>query len=82
MRRIDPFMLQLRNRRMDLGLSQLRLAGLSGVHQSKISGYEVGKISPSFNTLRRLMNALECDVELRPKPSEVDNEQSDIPAHQ
>ena len=45
------------------GLSQERLAELSGVHRVSIARYETGKASPNVRTLRRLADALKVSPE-------------------
>jgi len=45
--------------RKRLGLSQRELARLSGVSQSLISKIERGKVNPSYEAVRRILNALE-----------------------
>lgn len=44
--------------RKSKGLSQQRLAALSGVHRVTIARFETGKISPTLQTLNKLAAAL------------------------
>lgn len=44
--------------RKSKGLSQQRLAALSGVHRVTIARFETGKISPTLATLNKLAAAL------------------------
>jgi transcriptional regulator with XRE-family HTH domain len=56
-------------RRKELGLSQAELAELVGTTQSAIARLESGGRPPRIDTLRRIAEALDCDlpVELRPR---------------
>jgi transcriptional regulator with XRE-family HTH domain len=56
-------------RRQDLGLSQQELAELVGTTQSAIARLESGGRPPRIDTLLRIANALDCelDIELRPR---------------
>ena len=45
------------------GLTQERLAELSGVHRVSIARYETGKMSPTIRNLERLSIVLEVPVE-------------------
>jgi ribosome-binding protein aMBF1 (putative translation factor) len=56
-------------RRQDLGLSQQELAELVGTTQSAIARLESGGRPPRIDTLLRIANALDCElnVELRPR---------------
>lgn len=60
----DSFSLEreVRALRCAVGLSQTRLAVLSGVPQSEISKIERGKTVPTFPRLRRLVQAMGGDV--------------------
>ena len=46
------------------GISQARLAVLSGVNRVTIARYETGKISPTIRTLAKLSDALGVKVEM------------------
>jgi transcriptional regulator with XRE-family HTH domain len=63
------------------GLSQRDLAGKAGVPQSSISRIERSQISPTVDTLERLLRA--CDQELEPVsvPAERDLDWSQIDFH-
>src|SRR5687768_9507830 len=56
-------------RRKELGLSQAELAELVTTTQSAIARLESGGRPPRIDTLLRIANALDCelDVELRPR---------------
>jgi ribosome-binding protein aMBF1 (putative translation factor) len=60
---------QVTERRRDLGLSQADLAELTGTTQSAIARLESGGRPPRIDTLLRIANALDCEleVELRPR---------------
>jgi transcriptional regulator with XRE-family HTH domain len=60
---------QVVDRRRDLGLSQAELAELTGTTQSAIARLESGGRPPRIDTLLRIANALDCEleVELRPR---------------
>lgn len=53
----DPSLIE--SIRKGLGLTQRQLAELSGVSQSLISKIERGKVSPSFEVVRRIFDAFE-----------------------
>ena len=56
-------------RRTELGMSQRELAELTGTTQSAIARLEGGGRPPRIDTLLRIADALDCDlqVELRPR---------------
>jgi predicted transcriptional regulator len=62
---------QVADRRQDLGFSQAELAGLTGTTQSAIARLESGGRPPRIDTLLRIADALDCEleVELKPRPS-------------
>ncbi len=49
-------------------MSQGQLARMSGIDQSQIARIELGKVEPTLTTLRRLFDALFCDMLVIPKP--------------
>lgn len=55
--------LQLRDRRLELGLSQAQVAVKMNMDQGGVARWEAGKHYPTPNTLRRLAQVLECEVE-------------------
>ena len=59
--------------RVDLGLTQEKLAELAGVQQSLIARLESGKHNPTLNTLRRVARALGCSLKIQLIP------QGDLP---
>jgi predicted transcriptional regulator len=56
---------QVSERRRELGLSQQQLAELTGTTQSAIARLESGGRPPRIDTLLRITNALDCDLEVR-----------------
>lgn len=62
-------------RRRELGLSQAELAELTATTQSAIARLESGGRPPRIDTLLRIANALDCDlnVELRPRTTRGDS---------
>jgi transcriptional regulator with XRE-family HTH domain len=54
---------RLRERREGMGLSTPKLAKISGVSQSSISDYELGKKQPRLKQLEKLCQALEIKHE-------------------
>jgi transcriptional regulator with XRE-family HTH domain len=66
---------QVVSRRRDLRLSQAELADLTATTQSAIARLESGGRPPRIDTLLRIANALDCDlnVELRPRTTRRDS---------
>jgi len=55
--------LNIKNRRLALGLHQHDIHSKSGITQQKISNIELGNNpNPSVNTLQRIADALNCDL--------------------
>jgi len=61
-------------RRRELGLSQQQLAELTATTQSAIARLESGGRPPRIDTLLRITNALDCELEvhLRPRTTKGD----------
>lgn len=57
----------LRARRVELGITQERLASLVGVHRTSVILFEQGKRSGSLAFVLELAHALGMDLELRPR---------------
>lgn len=55
----------LRARRMELGITQERLADLAGVHRSFVGMFERGMRPGSLELVLKLVHALGMDMELR-----------------
>ena len=58
----------LRALRGKLRMSQAQLSRRAGVDQSHIARIELGKVEADLSTLRRLFEALFCDLLIVPKP--------------
>jgi len=59
---------QVAARRAELGLSQQQLAALVGTTQSAIARLESGGRPPRIDTLLRIADALDCDLNVELKP--------------
>lgn len=55
-------MVDLKIMRIKKGFTQAKLAEVSGVEHALINKYENGKTSPTLKTLRKIAQALDCDV--------------------
>lgn len=55
--------LRIREYRLKRGLTQVDLESLTGIAQSRISGYESGSIVPSSDTLITIADALQCSLD-------------------
>src|SRR5690606_25881691 len=49
----------IRERRNDIGLSQSKLANITGIEQARISAYELGKLDLSVKEVNKITNHLE-----------------------
>ena len=49
-------------------MTQAELARRAGVSQSHLANIERGKIDPQIGTLKRIFNAMSCDVVVEPRP--------------
>mgnify|MGYP001609570375 FL=1 len=58
----------LRALRGKLRMSQTQLARRSGIDQGQIARIELDRVNPDLMTLRKLFNALFCDLLVIPKP--------------
>jgi transcriptional regulator with XRE-family HTH domain len=58
----------VRDARRNADITQAELARRAGTSQPAVAAYEKGMRTPSIETLRRLMDACECDVELSVSP--------------
>ena len=59
---------QVTERRRALALSQADLAELTGTTQSSIARLESGGRPPRIDTLLRIANALDCELEVKLRP--------------
>jgi transcriptional regulator with XRE-family HTH domain len=66
--RPDPIVVELTNRRLNLGLSQRAVASAVGTTQSAVSEWETGLTAPSLSSLRRWCGAVNCRLDLLPNP--------------
>lgn len=68
-----PLSQLIRDARLRRGLTPAELATLSGVSKSSISRLEAGKLNPSFEMVRTLLNSIgfEASEQLRPKVSDA-----------
>lgn len=67
---VPALMAQLRQRRLDLGLTQREVGERSGIGQSLVNAYETGRThSPMLSKVMAIADALGCDLELVPRPA-------------
>ena len=60
----------LRQRRIDLGLTQREVGKRSGISQNLVCTYERGRtVSPTLSKLIAWADALDCDVTLTVRPT-------------
>lgn len=59
---------QVVQQRSNRQLSQAELADLSGTTQSAIARFEAAKRPPKIDTLLRIANALDCELEINFRP--------------
>ena len=59
---------QVASQRAARGLSQAELAELTGTTQSAIARLESGRRAPRIDTLLRVANALDCELEVTLRP--------------
>lgn len=57
-----------------LRMTQADLANRAGVSQPHLAGIEIGKIDPKLSTLKKIFNAMSCDVDFEPRPRKPLNE--------
>ncbi len=57
---IRLFGLEIKRRRLELGLTQEEFAERSGLHRTYVSGIERGERNPTFGTIFQLANGLNC----------------------
>lgn len=63
MKQQRDFLVNVRNRRKELGLTQQQLADKIGISQNSISSIETGQYKPTAYTAALLCEALECSFE-------------------
>ena len=59
---------QVEAERAERGLTQAELAALCGTTQSAVARLERGARPPRLDTLLRIANALDCELEVRLRP--------------
>ena len=59
----EYFAKALRVKRAELGISQAKLAEMTGLTQSRLSKYEQQIAVPSFSTVVKLADAFGCELE-------------------
>jgi len=64
----------IRITRNALRMSQAELARRAGVNKANLVGIEKGKIDPRLGTLRKVFDALSCDLLVEPRPRQPLNE--------
>lgn len=57
----------LKEARLKKGISQRKLAEITGVTQISISQIETGKVNPSMTTLKKLFGGLDLELVIREK---------------
>lgn len=67
----------IKNRRLELGLSQTELARAAGMRQKTVSEFETRPDDRTLKTLFRLMSALELELDVGARPGQ--NDRSDDP---
>ncbi|MEC4675219.1 MAG: helix-turn-helix domain-containing protein [Nitrospirota bacterium] len=58
----------IKNLRVALRMTQTDLAQRAQVTQPHLAAIESGKVDPQFKTLRRIFDALSCDITITPRP--------------
>jgi transcriptional regulator with XRE-family HTH domain len=66
---------QLRERRLELGVSQVDVARLSGLSLHSLSDIETGKGNPTVESLFKLLKVLGLGIRLEPSAGEMGDEQ-------
>ena len=63
MNKDNTFGKKLKQIRISKGLSQAKLAEMADVHEKHISKIETGRFNPNFETLNKILTALELKLE-------------------
>lgn len=61
---IVVFGYKVKDRRLELNLSQSELAEKIGIDQSDLSKVEKGRANPTYKMMKRIANALKCDLNI------------------
>lgn len=64
----------IKSLRVALGMTQAELAQRAHLTQPHLAGIESGKVDPQIKTLRRIFDALSCDLTITPRPKVEVNE--------
>lgn len=67
----DHFLLSLKTAMETKGINQKELERLTNTEQALISKWVNGKSGPSYESMKKLAEALDCYVELIPKEDDV-----------
>lgn len=59
---VDPVVVRLRRRRIELELSQRALSQLIGVGHGHLSRIETGAVDPKLSTVRRMAEQLQVSI--------------------
>lgn len=57
---IRQFGIEVKRRRIELGLTQEEFAGISGLHRTYVSGIERGDRNPTIDIIFQIARALKC----------------------
>ncbi|BCR26539.1 helix-turn-helix transcriptional regulator [Aquipseudomonas alcaligenes] len=57
---------QIRQRRLNLGLTQAKLASLAGITRQKVIAVEKGDLSVGMTAYARVLGALDCEFAVVP----------------
>lgn len=65
---VDPLVAELRKARLQRGLTLFDLAQHMPVNLQMLSSWETGRTKPTLGSLRRWLDALNLDVQLKERP--------------
>lgn len=54
--------MRMKERRVELGFSQEKLAELTGLHRTYVGSVERGERNVSIDNMQRIAEALDCDI--------------------
>ncbi len=72
---IESLIGKVRAYRIFFGISQRELSRISGVTQNIISRMENGLITPHIQTIFKLLNALDLDIEINVQPRKTERDE-------
>ena len=67
----EKFFLSLKIIMVTKGINQKELAKLTGTEEALISRWMNGKTKPTYEKMKQIADALDCDIELIPKEKDV-----------